>query len=273
MKHTFSDFSWFILLAIAAIPAACYAGAIQAASGGLYAEGFSLDTCCAAALGPFTNTNANGFGLGAATLYYGGSAASNLLAIANSGGMADSPPGTSGAGLIYYYEVVPVPGLVTSDSDVPYVILYEEDTSATCNGSSTCGNTYAYAELYFGTKSVTQCTSVPDQLFISQTYCSVNGNFDNPGSFDGTASLGTVYELDALVQAYAYAGGSATAMIDPQIFIDPSFPDAADFTIEVSAFTSTVPEPSSSFALGTGLLAWLGAGLYRRRSFRGEGTH
>ena len=64
--------------------------------------------------------------------------------------------------------------------------------------------------------------------------------------------MGDIYQFSLNANVYAGPGGYASMKIDPQIFIDPSFPDAADYTLEFSAFTQSTPEPSTTSLLSAG---------------------
>jgi hypothetical protein len=60
-----------------------------------------------------------------------------------------------------------------------------------------------------------------------------------------------------VISSYTNAVGKANAMIDPYITIDPSFPDAALYSIVMSTGVSNsppVPEPSAPLMLTAGLL-------------------
>jgi hypothetical protein len=63
---------------------------------------------------------------------------------------------------------------------------------------------------------------------------------------------------------------SASAQVDPYIFIDPSFADASQYSIEVSPGIGNsppaLPEPSTFVLLGTGILGLAEAA--RRKSYR-----
>ena len=83
--------------------------------------------------------------------------------------------------------------------------------------------------------------------------------------FTGTA--GRVF-LQVLVAASSTSEGSASARIDPFIFVDPRFPNAAAYTISVAdgvANALPVPEPSVLALLLAGL-GGLSASAWRRRS-------
>jgi hypothetical protein len=83
-------------------------------------------------------------------------------------------------------------------------------------------------------------------------------------TFSGTLYTGVTYALDIYTTLVGYSGISyANARIDPYIFIDPSVPDAASYSVDVSAgignFPSTVPEPPDLLmaVAGVALLAAL----------------
>jgi hypothetical protein len=59
-----------------------------------------------------------------------------------------------------------------------------------------------------------------------------------------------------------FGAGSWSASEEISLEIDPTAPDASDFTLDIRA--PAAPEPSSLWLLGTGLLALLGTLKFRR---------
>lgn len=273
MKCVNSDFAWFILSAIAvlAAPPPCYAGIVPPIDVDQYANGMN-----SIALGAITKTTTNsyGSGTGAAGASYEGGTASEVFANGISTPAADSPPGTAGVLLRYYFEVKPTV-LAPPDTEVPVVFLFVEETFAVCSPTpGSCGTSYALAEVDIAGGSpltidnvFVQCSSAPTVIFFSNpsTTCFPSDlPFENSYTFEGSADVGDIYQISLNANVYAGPGGYASMKIDPQIFIDPSFPDAADYTLEFSAFTQSTPEPSTTSLLSAGLLALLGAGMCKR---------
>jgi hypothetical protein len=123
----------------------------------------------------------------------------------------------------------------------------------------------------FGSSAFAQLTSSGGASICAQT-----GETGCVGSkFDGTLhefdSVGVVYSLhlEVIATMNGAFGGSALASVDPHIFIDPSDPHIADYSITlsegVSNVTAGVPEPAGWALLLTGFAA-LGAALRARRS-------
>jgi hypothetical protein len=77
----------------------------------------------------------------------------------------------------------------------------------------------------------------------------------------------TNIQLSFMMEAFAEVDGSggsqsAQAFIDPVISIDPSFPDAAAYSVVLSASPASAAEPTSLALLATGLVGL----LVRRRN-------
>jgi hypothetical protein len=110
----------------------------------------------------------------------------------------------------------------------------------------------------------TICAQAPLQPGIDCTTGYNSYSIDDVNPFAPSA-LGVAADITISVSGSAGLGGSWYASIDPTIEIDPSSPYAADFTIEGSLSPSvSTPEPAAPLLLGTGLLALLGSGMYRR---------
>lgn len=97
------------------------------------------------------------------------------------------------------------------------------------------------------------CTQ-PRQFLGTNQVAPVQGlvNFSVP--------VNTVESVILSVGVVTYTiGSSASAFADPIFTIDPSFQNAADYTIQYSAGYSPVPEPAGLALLATGVLGLLGA--------------
>jgi len=270
MKRVSSDIAWILttIVTMLAVPIASYADGIPPAKVLLSAGDTSSDT-----FGDldYTHNSDLGTATSVASASYAGSTASALSAYAISPAVTDAPAAGSGVTLTYYFEVVPIVPVLTTN--VPFVFLFDEQTSANCLTPEVCANSWGYTsvEISGGTPATVdiqqaQCTSAPGIVYFPNATCFPSSVLiDSPTKVEGYGDVGDVYEIYLQVSAYADAG-VAFASIDPQIFIDPSFPDAADFTLEVSPFTppNPAPEPSTSWLLGTALLALLGAGMRKR---------
>jgi hypothetical protein len=117
----------------------------------------------------------------------------------------------------------------------------------------------------------------PSQAGVGQT---VNGGPDpnHPTSFSGTLHLDVATGADNLVDLYVEAGngvhqiGVFSASADPHIFVDPTFPNAAEYSVVLSdgvgnGLSANVPEPSTIIMLSTLIPAFL-AGWFMRSGRR-----
>ncbi len=94
----------------------------------------------------------------------------------------------------------------------------------------------------------------------------------DPAEFSGALHVTAVSNIQAQVSlsvlSGAANGGFASATADPMIFIDPSFPDANQFTLVISSGVGnvlpSVPEPTTWAMLLLGFCG-LGAALRMRR--------
>jgi hypothetical protein len=122
---------------------------------------------------------------------------------------------------------------------------------------------YAFANMVIGLTSSTT---------VFADVCTI-GFCDNGTEFHGTLNMTTTFgHLDSLqMQAIADDNGvdldsTSFAMVDPKIFVDPSFPNASQYQIVLSSGVVNglpTPEPSAWALLLTGFAA-LGGTLRRR---------
>jgi hypothetical protein len=131
---------------------------------------------------------------------------------------------------------------------------------------TTVGNGYAFAEVVIGLGS-----EVIGQQAICSDLCPDNGEVFN-GTLDFEATTGVVYDLHLEVEAgtaFSEDPNSGTASADPHIFVNPTFPDAADYSIVLSPGVGnavpTIPEPRT-WAMT--LIGFAGLGLARYRVLR-----
>jgi hypothetical protein len=182
--------------------------------------------------------------------------------------------GVSTFGWIYYDFTVtggapgtPVPVLVETN-------MLTSGTSSTDPNNATLTQALIYAFRLNDSLQV-----VGNDGFINVCTDSPTGCTD-PSSFSGNLALtlnsGSTEELYLFVAAAVSVsqGGQASASIDPYIYIDPSFADADQYSIELSAGVGTgrpaaappaggdIPEPASLAILGAGLA---GLRLIRRK--------
>lgn len=217
-------------------------------------------------MGSLSGQSANDFG-GAASFVsasYGGSVASSVFATGTAIGVQQSVEGAGLASLDFYYQVVPiVPTLTTS---VPIDVLFSISTTANYSDTANPSGSFSYAIASFNFGAVngqTQyyCTAIPRGS--GGFPCTTDSVNIVQASVVGYANAGTIYEVQLEADVLVQFGATATASIDPQFYIDPSFADAADFALVVSPVPQSTPEPSSSLLLGGGLLAM--AGILRRK--------
>jgi PEP-CTERM motif len=278
-----SEFARFILPAVAimlAAPIASRADIITLASVELdamassapsgvyywlqvYNAPFSYGTAVASASATYTGTNSSSVSASGTTTP--GSVCLILFCSAPNPWISTDPfiaGADASAGLIYYVEVVPIP------LDVPlpsswngYVPLDMSFTFNVFMGAST-GTASASVNIFDETD--------PD-FFIQQSACAgsacasgENPVLGTPINISGEFNPGDVIAVQISVEGGLTSWGTWSASIDPEIYIDPSFQYADDFTLIASpALTSSsAPEPASLALLGTGLLL---IGLLRLR--------
>jgi hypothetical protein len=165
-------------------------------------------------------------------------------------GYADSGTGPASAGglanLIYYFSVI---GGAAND---PVPLLVSTNLSTSVTGA---GDTYGFAQVIIyaeTTADVVACTQ-------SDPPCLGNPPNNFSGTLQMTALSGTVdevyLEVEASAGTYANLGeGTASAYADPQIVIDPSFAEAANYQILFSDGVgnggSATPEPGTLLLVG-----------------------
>ena len=157
---------------------------------------------------------------------------------------------------------------------VPIEVLTSMFTDVTASDDPNNSNSASASIALFG-------ISGPGGAIISNgpgvSACSVSpNNGDCFGEVDDVLELtltsgaaGRVF-LQIIVSASSTSGGTASASIDPYIFVDPQFANAGDYAITVSdgvANVPPVPEPSA-WALSLACLGGLGAVRSRRRRSR-----
>jgi hypothetical protein len=160
------------------------------------------------------------------------------------------------AEVTYYFEVVGSPS-------VPVLIDITGTGSASATSANNSGQ-YAAAGFVTPFGDLSACYS--SAVGACSPGVSIPTSFST--TLSGYLTPGTIYEIDVSAGGTAggFFGSAFSASADPQVAIDPSFPDASDFTLEFSPnFTSAAPEPSSASLLAIGL--GLGAVL-RFRSAR-----
>jgi hypothetical protein len=170
----------------------------------------------------------------------------------------------SSAGLKYQFEIVGPGAVVVVPIKIDGVALFGS-TDAIANGGVFLGSfndprtyTYIYQFRCANSLSVQSCPQqggfhLSEQVFSSEQ--GLNGNIYTIGLQAGGAVVGA-------------ARGNYFSQVDPTITIDPSFPDAGLYFIDISSGIGTgpaaVPEPATFLLLGAGMLA-LGRKVWRRK--------
>jgi hypothetical protein len=95
-------------------------------------------------------------------------------------------------------------------------------------------------------------------------YCGIPSSFSDSGTYPASAGFWGWVGLEVMGVSN-FGAGSWSASEEITLEIDPTAPDASDFTLEIIGYsTAAAPEPSSLWLLGTGLLALLGTLKFRR---------
>jgi PEP-CTERM motif len=160
---------------------------------------------------------------------------------------------------VYYFEIVPNVPSQDSGTSIPVVLTAESRAAATDYSGAAASASYANGQVQW-----------PGGAFFS---CAASGDANcntEPSSFSisQTTQLFPDLAYDLLVQAYGYSdlAGTYGDMIDPQVEISPSFPDASDYTLVFSPnVAGSIPEPSTWAMLivgfaGLGFAGWRGRG-------------
>jgi hypothetical protein len=173
-------------------------------------------------------------------------------------GSASGGYGSSGEATLHYdFEVL---GSVQSVTAVPELITFTLLTDETAAGGPD-SSTAAEASFTLNSIGTTYCTFVP-----AVTGCGYQSSALINETTTFYASPGSAVPISIQIEGSAF-NGTWAATADPSLEIDPGFPDAADFSLEVSPIplNSTVPEPRNSLPLGCALLALSRMGVQWRK--------
>ncbi|MGD0519895.1 MAG: PEP-CTERM sorting domain-containing protein [Terracidiphilus sp.] len=262
MKRVSSGFAWFMVLAIPvalALPSAAHADSVLSAyPAEIVVAAAGGTTICCYTPGTVSGNEANsapggGGAFSTATASYadgGGAVSGNGY----SSGGPYSPVSSGDASVTIYFEVV------GPASDVPNVPIIFTGTAVTSVNSDTDASASAIFQLYY---------------YFDDTACSGYGCDSSlwPSSFTSLQTEEYLYPNTVYAPSIGIVGdagegdGTWYASLDPLIEIDPTFPDASDYSLEFSpnpSGTSTVtPEPGTLTLFGSGLFVL--AGAVRRR--------
>ena len=161
----------------------------------------------------------------------------------------------AGAAANYFLEILGPAGVT-----VPVVI---NGTATAVDNADNLGasfaNYFVYQNSSAGALLINEWFGSPAgcPVIIAQGFpCTESGSF----ALSETLDSDTIFFVQLLTAA---AGTNASASLDPTITIDPSFPEASEFTVVASqGVYATSPEPATLALLVLGLVAGL---LFRRK--------
>lgn len=256
--------AWFILPAIAmvlAAPSTAYGDVVGPVTGMLNANGITgpspgsitCDECLIS--GPTSNDPGLPEDIFSTVLAtYNGVTISSVTG----NGSASGGYGSQGqASLNYDFEVV---GSVQGVTAVPVLITFTLLTDETAVGGGGSSGV-AGASFTLNGFQTSYCSFVPVQAVAGCGYQSSNLINETTTFY---ANPGTAVPISIMISGTAF-NGTWAATADPTLEIDPSFANAADFSLEVSPNpqSSSVPEPSYLLPLGCALLALGRMGILR----------
>jgi hypothetical protein len=161
----------------------------------------------------------------------------------------------AGAAANYFLEILGPAG-------VPVPVIINGTATAVDNADSlgaSFANYFVYQNSSAGTLLINEWFGSPAgcPIIIAQGFpCTQSGNF----ALSETLDSDTIFFVQLLTAA---AGTNASSSLDPMITIDPSFPEASEFTVVASqGVYAASPEPVSLALFALGLMAGL---LFRRR--------
>jgi len=157
----------------------------------------------------------------------------------------------------YYFEVIGG----AEGAEVPLIITANLQTSATANSLG---------------EAILDVSSLDGGGIVSQAACTHVAVCHSPADFSGNITTvaveGQLNALELETEAgvdFSLSAESAFASADPMIEVDPSFPDASEYSIVLSPgvanSVSSVPEPSTGWLFAAGFLA-MAFGRVRRRA-------